>query len=512
MTQSLLNQEPIIPALSVLPVSDGALRIASRMWGLPLASAGNHAGLLHVPTSHVYRRLAELKDAGFADSAALGWYRDVAERWWLTEETLSAAGLTEPNFHQEWGECQLLERPPLFELAYEAVASVRGLGRLIAFQWATGTALDAVAVFEEGWCALFWSGLLESETHLDHRIRSLGLDLAYWSTGNSPSWPSLLIFLTHDRWQNRLVARSVLKHRLTERTALRCAAENVNRGNWDGVRSDSSFFKPIIPMDLGGEGWDQRVKRLMGDGKDSRDLHRIMDTAAQWPGMEVNFARAALGESDRGKRATRGCKKLADDGMLERHQKGGKGFRYAVTSKGFQPMARRDGIPASDREQWARVPEWRGHPRLQAHEDGWMELMRQFASWGLEIASGTRSREHMGHAGAIVPDGMVFLINSPYGRGWHYVEYERSARWLSDALDKLSGYLATARQDNWPVLFVLWDEKAEALFQELGRQGGLRMLTTTLARLKSVGAADRQGCWSVYGQDVVIGSSDAAGA
>ena len=510
MTTSPLYQEPILPELSRLPVSDGALRVASRLWGLALSSASELSWLLKVDSPHVHARLAELKREGFADCQPLGWCREVVERWWLTERTLSAAGLTEPNFHQEWGRCWLLDRLPLVEVFHEAVAMAEGQGRLVQLDWHQETALDAVAVYEEGWCALFWSGLLESQSHLDERLVSFGPDLLNWSAGNRSPLPSLFIFVAQDRWQEELVLRVARKHRLLPQGALLCAADGRRRGQWNGRYSFGGFFKPAIPMDLGGEGWDQRVRRIMGDVKDARDRRRIMDAAAQWPGMETKFARTSLGESEKGKRATRVCKTLFDAEMLQRRLKGGKGYRYAVSARGFRPLAMRDRVSSGTWQAWARVPEWRGHTQLQGHEDGLMELMRQFMEADLDIASGTRSREHMGHAGAIVPDGMVYLFDSPYGEGWHYVEYERSARWLNDARDKLNGYLAPARQDDWPVLFVLWDEDAERLFQELGRPGGLPMLTTTLGRLEAVGAAGMPGCWSMYGEDVVIGATSAA--
>ena len=45
---------------------------------------------------------------------------------------------------------------------------------------------------------------------------------------------------------------------------------------------------------------------------------------------------------------------------------------------------------------------------------------------------------------------------------------------------KLRGYLSGRRQDRWPVLVAAWDGAAEGVFRELGRAGGLPMLTTTV--------------------------------
>ena len=61
------------------------------------------------------------------------------------------------------------------------------------------------------------------------------------------------------------------------------------------------------------------------------------------------------------------------------------------------------------------------------------------------------------------------LAISPYGPGWHYVELENSARRRFRVREKLSNFGSTQRQDNLPVIFVLWDDEAERIFQELGR-------------------------------------------
>ena len=506
MTSSPIYQQPIHPALLGLPVSEGALRVASKLLVVALASGSDLAALLKAPPADVYGRLAELKEHKFADNLALGWQREVVERWWLTDELLNAAELTAPNYHQEWGRCRLLERLPVIETGYPALASVSGLGRLVEVQWPMGTAIDAAATYSLGWCAFFWSGLLESEAHLNGRLGSLGWDLLAWSTGDQPTWPSLFVFAVHDRWQEELVLRVAENRGIEDQVALMCAVDGRRRGNWTGGKSFAEFFQPTVPMDLGKNRWEKRASRIMRDDKGNiRDLRRILDTATEWPGMEVNFARAALRESATGKRATRACKTLADWEMLERRLKGRKGYRYAIQTMGFQGLAMRDGIGARTHGQWRNVPAWRGRPQLQGHEDGLMGMMSQFISHGIPVANGTRSREHLGFKGGIVPDGMAYLLHSPYGEGWHYVEYERSVRWSAGALAKLNGYLSTRRLDDWPVLFVLWDDATEKLFQELGREGGLTMLTTTLGRLKAVGAVGVKGCWSRYGEDVIIG-------
>ena len=143
--------------------------------------------------------------------------------------------------------------------------------------------------------------------------------------------------------------------------------------------------------------------------------------------------------------------------------------------------------------------------RDKAHGDGLMALSGQFMAAGLPTSDGRRSWEHLGLDGGIAPDGMVLLEHGPYGPGWHYVEYELSTRGERRVSEKLRGYLSGRRQDNFPVLVVSWNDSAEAVFQRLGREPGLPMLTTTKRRLETSGPLNHPDCWSMYGKRVTIG-------
>ena len=127
---------------------------------------------------------------------------------------------------------------------------------------------------------------------------------------------------------------------------------------------------------------------------------------------------------------------------------------------------------------------------------------------GLEtipLANGTGHEEKLGSGGGIAPDAMLYLRRSPYGKGWHYVEYERSARGRSRMSGKLRGYSSSRRRDSYPVILVCWDDDAERTFQEQGRELGISMVTTSLDRLKDHGPVGTTQCWSMYGEPVELG-------
>ena len=106
---------------------------------------------------------------------------------------------------------------------------------------------------------------------------------------------------------------------------------------------------------------------------------------------------------------------------------------------------------------------------------------------------------------SIAPDAVIYLTESPYGPGWHYLEYERRARGKVRAERKLRGYGSPRRRDKWPVLFVVWDSVSEHVYQSLGRENRIKLITTTIPRLAMHELVDSPLCWSIYGQPVALG-------
>ena len=58
--------------------------------------------------------------------------------------------------------------------------------------------------------------------------------------------------------------------------------------------------------------------------------------------------------------------------------------------------------------------------------------------------------------------------------------------------------------NDWPVLMVVWDREAEAVFQQLGQLSGVPMLTSTVERTKKYKVVGDPGCWSMYGEAVGV--------
>ena len=147
---------------------------------------------------------------------------------------------------------------------------------------------------------------------------------------------------------------------------------------------------------------------------------------------------------------------------------------------------------------------WLLRPERRPHEEGLMTVASSLLSAEIPVASGWRNWEKLGDA-AIVPDAMALLSRSPYGPGWCYLEYERSARARSRVSRKLRGYGSSLRTNRWPVLVVCWDDRSEAVFHDVGGRLGLHMLTTTMDRVASGPIVGDGDCWSRYGWPASIG-------
>ena len=171
-----------------------------------------------------------------------------------------------------------------------------------------------------------------------------------------------------------------------------------------------------------------------------------------------------------------------------------------MCSTGFNFLALRDRVSNSKLPAGVRpLPDPVGH-RLQDHEDGVMELMGEFAAAGLVGAAGWRCWEHMGGSGGIAPDGLVYVEHSPYGPGWHYLEYERSARGRSRVERKMRGYASPRRINDWPVLMVVWDRRPRRCSSRSGSRPGFRCSRARWSVLRNTKSSETRGAGPCMGR------------
>ena len=485
-------------------VADGARRVLNALLDLPLATARDLTGLTRFSQSTVYGWLGHLKKQELVDSVYLGWSAPISMHWFLTDQALSGLGRLGSNWHEEPARCRLLERFPSVEWFYLAAAGVRDMGAFEGFNWFDNVSVDAIARYERGWVALFWSGSFQSEDRIAARLSRLGPDLREMSVSPENPWPGLLLFVVNDHWQRELVYRAARRYYLEKQVAVLCALDGSRSGAGNCRPSRGWIHQPVRLRDAGGWGWDRRLSESPWTERRGTVVGQTLDVVAQWPGMTLDMARQALCEPLGGRSAQRSCVDLMERGFIDRVRDGGK-YRYMVTTRGVDCIARRDRVHYSHCKDRIDSLSWVSRPSRRAHEAGVMSFISQFLAVGLPAAAGWRSWEHLGGSGGISPDGLVFLERSPFGPTWAYFEYERSARGEGRIRRKLNGYSSDRRGDGWPALVVCWSEPVEEVFWQVGGSMRVPMLTTTIGRLAEYGPLDNEGCWSMWGKPALIG-------
>ena len=487
-------------------ISGGSELLLSLMRQLPLAAVRDVVPLLGFSSTVVYDCMKELRAHHLIDSVGLGWYKSRSMRWFLTPAGLDSVGGRGLTWHEESARCQLLERLPSVEWFYEILGQVRGMGSFEEFCWLRGRCTDAVARYEYGWVAFFWSGIFQSESMISSRLERLAQDLEDLrvSLDDSP-WPGMLIFVVSDHWQRETVYRAARRYGLDGQVTVWCARDGRRSGSrWPGV-SRGWVNQLVDPYDTGRWNWQRRLRSAPWVARRGVVSGKVFDVISQWPGATLQLQKQSIGESPTARSAQHACLSLIDCKEIHRIWDNGR-FRYVTTARGVNTLCLRDRVHYSDSKRRSESLSWMGRPRLRDHEDGVMNVLGQFLEGGLSVAAGWRSWEYLGPGvGGIAPDGMVQLEQSPFGPTWAYLEYERSARGEARISEKLNGYGAPNRRDDWPVLVVCWNDAAESLFHQVGYRLRVPMLTTTISRIAEHGPLHNDGCWLMYGEPIVLG-------
>ena len=482
---------------------DTAVTVLWAVIEMILSSAADISAVTGMSAPAVHRSLAVLQKESIVSSVPLGASRRRVARWRLVP---AWAERLDVPWHEEWALAHLLARLPLVEWFYPAAAALSPrMGRVKKFLWFRGVSWDAAAQYENGWVMFLWSGLFETEVHLQKRLEKMGPHLVDHTMVNrsaparGPAMPGLLCFVVPDLRQREVVFRVARAFGIAHQVQVWCVADGSVEGPETVAASRQWVSQPVVPMDLGGWSLENRLSSSLWTKPGAITAYRLLLAVAEWPGMTAGFGRQYC--------RSRGDTQRVKPILLSLYQKGLIGrvpdrnrYRHDITARGIDLLSRIDHIYGADIPGGVRG----SAERIQTHERGLMSLVEQFLAAGLPTAVGWRVRDHWGRGG-IDPDAVVRLTESPYGPGWHLVEYERSARGRSGAAKKLHGYLDQRRRGTDPVIFALRDSRAEQHFQETGHKAGLPLLTTTFRRLNMHRAVGDTGCWSRYGEPTSLG-------
>ena len=491
-------------AVEGMPVSASSRETMRCVEQAPLSTVNELSAMYGRSIQVIHRGLNELMDRGMVDRHEVGGRRGRRLRWHLTEECKALVGAGFGLWHDEWALCRLLERMPAVEAIYDAAGQLSALGRLRSFQWFGRAVWDAAVVYERGWAVFLWAGLWQDERRLRVVMGRLGPDLNRLRAWQVPAWPAVVCFVVHDEWQRELVVRAARREGLEDSVVVWCVSDRQWSGDGEpeGCRGWVTEF--VYARETAEGLWKRRVRDSVWNVVGGEFAWRVLLAVVEWERITLAGLRRAVGEARRGRRVVKLVQQMLEAGLITRVRDGGQ-YRYEGSVKLQRVLAGLDRV-----RRWT-LPGGYGRTLgveergLLMHENGVLDVMCGFMEAGLPVGSGWRSWEHLGGGGGLAPDGMVYLEVSPFGPGWHYVEYERRARGRVRVGRKLRGYSAEERQDDWPVVFVVEGDLMEETCQEVGREMGVKILTTTKGRLRQSGGVKERGVWSLFGEDVVIG-------
>ena len=243
---------------------------------LPLASDAELAAFIRRPTKTVSRALRTLRDQGIVASALLGCLQSPVERWWWTSPTRSELFPLGTDWHQPGCRARLLERFSSVEHLYTAAGLIQDLGPFREWQWFDGVSLDAAVRYDNGWAALFWVGLLRSESRLAELIDALGGDLESLAQGDPHPRPSLLCCVVLREWQVEMVLRVARRFGIENWVRVWCAKDNTWHGTTNHLNSRGWIRQAAYRRTMSEKLWETRLTNSLWARAYLRDPVRLL--------------------------------------------------------------------------------------------------------------------------------------------------------------------------------------------------------------------------------------------
>ena len=280
----------------------------------------------------------------------------------------------------------------------------------------------------------------------------------------------------------------------------------LKRGPWAG-RGGRAIFRLLTAVGLYPVAATAHLKAFVGEAQDGTETNRLLVILLKMGLVEV-VAKKARAQA---KRVSKGVPMTISD-------RGQGADRYCLTAAGRtafcsahggtpDDLAERTGIkkPAKVKKKDWILAEHVAKHWLFRHQDNTYEVLAQLAEMGCPVAPGWRGTVTLANRSRIKPDGMV-LLKTPWGRAWFKFEFELRARSPKPCAARLAKYASEHRLDDDWLLIVCNNDLAEANFHAAGDAypRTLKMLTTTLRRLRDGGGVAGEEVWSYYGVPITL--------
>ena len=404
------------------------------------------------------------------------------ERFWIPEERWDEVIPDRSLPHTDNMVARLWLNPEALAAVYRltGVLALSRPGReLLALRWLWRRPFDAVAQCSDGWAAFLWVGIWQDPPRLDRRLQECWNELGRWS-GNGPRrWPGRIFIVTPNAWVSELVWRAVSRRGWQES----CTTLNLEDDELIG-KLDLEHARGAIPMAIREEPPRLRadVDRLIDllENDPASRLRRLLRVVEMHPGVITSHLERLTGIN--GRNTKEGLAHLEARQLVDQPRSG----RHTVADWVLAMAARRDRV-------WLGLPGRRhGAERIREYtERRWrrlrdaQRLLAKFSAFGCPVAPGWMARD-----GTFAPDGVVWLDESPFGGGWHYIVNALHAKSQSTMKKVMDRALSDTRTDRFPILVVCRDEMEELVW-ELG--AGRAVLTASATRVRSLPVVGQDG-------------------
>ena len=491
------------PDLDTLNLSGTARETLGAVASLPFASAAELAPVLGRSPGRVSRSLQRLAERGLVVSDRFRFGVGAHDRWRLA---LSARSRHLPARHGPHPPSLLEYLLPNLDLVagvYRCVGSILdgpGDRSLSEFRWRRGGGFAAVARFTDGWVGFVWSGVWHRPWRLAQTLVDCRDDCPLVGDGSaSRSLPGRWCWVVPDAWQAYLVAEHLEEVGFAAESVVFDVSTGTAHGSFHPIESSAApsyYIQPdLSPVDVAGA-----VETSLYVHRHARHALRLVQTAEQWPDLGVHTL-ARLASCHRS-RSVELVEELVRSDYLVRRDDG----TVHASARALNLASRRDRV-------WRGRPGRHYRPGVAAetpvedavsleHERGLGALVARFRDGGRHVAPGWRGVENHGSDGSIYPDAMVHLSSGPFGPGWYYVEYERSARYPSSIRRKFRAMLNPAFTPRFPFLYIC---RSSALRHFLDASEGLPVAVATTDDVRMRPVLGEETCWLVDRQFVSLG-------
>ena len=458
-----------IPTRPQTPV-DTQQTLIQALASMPLASTHELTAATGRSPYTIRHLLRPLAQQHYILQSTIGATLVPTRRLWLAPNAFAQFDVPVHFYNTRRGMGILAARIYAVERIYQLAQDLDLLRPDYQFQWHSHRPYDAAAGRPEHWTAIFWIGIWEDKNAIRRRIIRLGHEV-------ESIWPYLMAFAVPDRWQAHILHEVLDELHLTPHAAILVADDNT----WSlpppaqPPRDSAGWPEPpsehAPPKLTSGQEVHEFLLEQQYTGSVGALIQKINSILEQWPGILTTHIRSLLQNKATGSQIS-----VAIFNMQRLELAISDGRSYYPGPKTWTRAAHRDRVPhrrTSGRlDPSTPVPSRR---RVRTHEWTTTRIAAHFQNQGCDIAPGWRAVDDAGPAGKVDPDAIVYLHTSPYGPGWHYLEYERRAKTSAAIAHKLRSYFMPQRSNDWPVMFVVANEEAERLYWQHGH--GLKLIT-----------------------------------